>query len=192
MIDDLLDALQSPNGRSRRRTFWLSVVILVVGTLLYELILGLILGSESVPGGTTTARGVTYLVPIVPFGEPTGLIRALFGYGSAGGIVLSIPLWLVQVLFSLSVAVRRLHDCNKDWRWVILFMLAPFLLSVLLSAMNRLPPMRGIPAISVGLLADLLALWGYVQFGILPGTKGMNRFGAPPGGEIAAPAEVFD
>ena len=41
------------------------------------------------------------------------------------------------------------------------------------------------------MIDEALALWGYVQFGVLPGTKGMNRFGGPPGSRETA-AEVFD
>jgi uncharacterized membrane protein YhaH (DUF805 family) len=192
LIDGVLEVLESPNGRSNRRTFWSCFVILAVGTLIYNFLLGLILGPESVPGGAITTRGVTYFVPLIPFGEPTGLIRVLFGYGSAGGIVFSVPLWVVQVLFALSAAVRRLRDCDKDCQWVTVFMLAPFSLYLAVAVMNRVPSLRGAPPIAASLVAIGLAVWGYVQLGVLPGTKGMNRFGAPPGAELAAPAEVFD
>jgi uncharacterized membrane protein YhaH (DUF805 family) len=120
------------------------------------------------------------------------------------GPTLRIVASLVQSLFSLvvlwptiAIEVKRIHDRNKAWWW-ILFLYVPFILFVVLAAIwlggavlaaaaagetdMTLPALGGlgIAAIVLGLAWFGISLWFFVEFGCLRGTVGPNRFGPDP------------
>ena len=95
--------------------------------------------------------------------------------------ILLLSLWPI-----LAVGSKRLHDRDKNGWWLLVFWLLPFALFVggFSIALFDDPKTGRSGDFSTGailVLASLLpALWGIVELGILPGTKGPNLYGADP------------
>jgi len=80
--------------------------------------------------------------------------------------------WLVFLLPSLTVGVRRLHDTGRSGWWMLLFYL-PWVSKLFWGTDPRMALVT-LGALAAGGLA-LLVLFG------LPGEKQSNMFGSPPG-----------
>jgi uncharacterized membrane protein YhaH (DUF805 family) len=95
--------------------------------------------------------------------------------------VLVVALALVSLLVVyclLAVAVKRLHDRNKRGWWILLFLLAPVILASVVGALGEdLAPVLGYALSAVALV---IAGWALIEFGGLPGTAGLNRYGPDP------------
>jgi len=94
------------SGRSRRKEFWLwwlFVVIVFIVAAFLDVQLGL--------GGSTTSSS--------EFGDGSVSASAQFHGG-----ILTIAWWLITLIPSLAVAVRRLHDDDKSG-WFLLLGLIP-------------------------------------------------------------------
>ena len=93
------------------------------------------------------------------------------------GAVLFLVVMVAGLWASLAVAVRRLHDRNKSWWW-LLPMYGPV---ILLSVMGEVASMSS-PEAGAGFFALSLpfSIWMLVDLGILKGTTGENRFGYDP------------
>jgi uncharacterized membrane protein YhaH (DUF805 family) len=95
-------------------------------------------------------------------------------------------IWLLSLWPILAVGSKRLHDRNKNGWWLLLFWVLPFaLFSVGLSIALFNDPSTGrsgdLSTASILIFASLPpALWGIVELGILPGTRGPNLYGADP------------
>jgi uncharacterized membrane protein YhaH (DUF805 family) len=89
----------------------------------------------------------------------------LFGSGNE---VLSGIYSLAVFLPNLAVSIRRLHDTNRSGWWVLL-------------GLSAVAPLIN----PVGLVVAI-ALIVLIVFYILPGTRGPNRFGDSPDGEISS------
>jgi uncharacterized membrane protein YhaH (DUF805 family) len=95
-------------------------------------------------------------------------------------------IWLLSLWPMLALGSKRLHDRNKNGWWLLVFWVLPFaLFSVGLSIALFNDPGTGrsgdLPTASILILASLPpALWGIVELGILPGTRGPNLYGADP------------
>ena len=102
-------------------------------------------------------------------------------------IVLAVVLALLGLLIVyslLAVAVKRLHDRNKRGWWVLLFALAPIMLASTVSAFDEeLDPILNYAAWAIVLV---LALWALLEFGLMPGTAGLNRYGPDPFARLRA------
>jgi uncharacterized membrane protein YhaH (DUF805 family) len=93
-----------------------------------------------------------------------------------------------QVIFLISIipTIKRLHDRDRAGWWVLLFYVGPILIALVGGAIMWAPSSSfGNAANAVHALVYLclmgalaLGLWGVVEIGFLPGTKGDNRFGA--------------
>jgi uncharacterized membrane protein YhaH (DUF805 family) len=83
------------------------------------------------------------------------------------------PLLLLFFIMGLSVTVRRLHDRNRSGFWALLCY-SPTLLR-LISIVFGASELSDI----AGGLALIVGVWTLVDLGLLPGTKGANRFGDP-------------
>jgi uncharacterized membrane protein YhaH (DUF805 family) len=153
--------LFSFDGRIGRGTYWLSIVPLFVAvqliTIAPVLIVGFIVGTESedIPGSILIAIFAAQLI------------------------------WLAGQWPMLAVGSKRLHDRNKRGWWLLVWWVLPFLLffgGFGFDFTSRSGDFSG--NFSTGLIlmvASLLpALWGIVELGILPGTKGPNLYGADP------------
>jgi uncharacterized membrane protein YhaH (DUF805 family) len=95
-------------------------------------------------------------------------------------------IWLLSLWPILAVGAKRLHDRDKSGWWLLVFWLLPFALFVGgFSIFLFDDPRTGRSGdFSTGLMVVLAslppALWGIVELGILPGTKGQNLYGADP------------
>lgn len=97
---------------------------------------------------------------------------------------------LIALMPILTVSVRRLHDRNKPWWWMLIYWLVPALFGPSIDGQGALFP--GLPEAANGalmLLSSGISIWSFVDLGILKGTPGPNRFGPDPFGRGVA--EVF-
>ena len=150
---NLQKILFSFDGRIGRRTYWLAILAVIVA------------------------------VPALTF--------APFLLGNEGWAVLILALtsqfiWLLSLWPLLAVGSKRLHDRNKNGWWLLVYWLLPFVLicggfSIYLFDDPRTGRTGDFATGSILIFASLLpALFGIVELGILPGTKGPNLYGADP------------
>jgi len=94
--------------------------------------------------------------------------------------------WLLSLWPLMAVGAKRLHDRNKNGWWLLVYWLLPFVLicgglSIILFDDPRTGRSGDFATGSVLLFASLVpALFGVIELGILPGTKGPNLYGADP------------
>ena len=88
---------------------------------------------------------------------------------------------LVLFIASFTFAIRRLHDRDKAWWWIVIFFVVPNMLYGLAQywLQTRANEFPGVPLAAIVLGYGLIA-WGLVDLGLLPGTAGPNRFGPDP------------
>ena len=155
--------LFSFKGRIDRSTYWLSIVPVIVAvhfiTFAPMLIVGLIVGTESEE-------------------MPNSLLIAVLG---------AQVIWLAGLWPILAVGSKRLHDRNKRGWWLLVWWVLPFYLFFggfgidFVGDPNTVRRAGYFSTGSMMIIASLpIALWGIVELGILPGTKGPNRFGDDP------------
>ena len=160
---DIQTILFSFKGRIGRGTYWLSIVPVIVAvhfiTFAPILIVGFIVGTESDE-------------------MPDSILIAIFA---------AQLIWLAGLWPTLAVGSKRLHDRNKRGWWLLVWWLLPFYLlfgGFGIDFVSDPNTVRRAGYFSTGLImmyASLpIALWGIVELGILPGTKGPNRFGDDP------------
>ena len=95
-------------------------------------------------------------------------------------------IWLLSLWPILAVGAKRLHDRNRNGWWLLVFWLLPFALfcggfGIVFFDDPRTGRSGDFATGAILILASLLpALWGIVELGILPGTKGPNLYGADP------------
>ena len=85
------------------------------------------------------------------------------------------------VLAWAGLTVRRLHDRDRPWWWLLVFFVFPNCLDVFsrYGLRAQLEPSPGAALIIAG-FAFALNLWGVVETGFLRGTPGDNRYGPNP------------
>jgi uncharacterized membrane protein YhaH (DUF805 family) len=155
--DELQKILFSFDGRIGRRTYWLAVLALIVAVL---------------------------VLTCAPF---------LLGSEQAAVLIIALTsqcIWLSSLWPILAVGSKRLHDRNKNGWWLLVFWLLPFALFTVGLSIALFDPNSGrsgdLSTASILILASLPpALWGIVELGILPGTKGPNLYGADPAQQLA-------
>ena len=149
--------LFSFDGRIGRRTYWLAILALIV------------------------AVQVLTFAPFLLESEAAVLMLAL-----TSQFILLLSLWPI-----LAVGSKRLHDRNKNGWWLLVFWLLPFALligggSIALFDDPRTGRSGDFTTGAILVLASLPpALWGIVELGFLPGTKGPNLYGADPAQQLA-------
>ena len=150
--------LFSFEGRIGRGTYWLAILGLIVAAL---------------------------VVTFAPF---------LLNSEAAAVLLLALTsqfVWLLSLWPILAVGAKRLHDRNKNGWWLLVFWLLPFALfcgglSIVLFDNPRTGRSGDFATGSILIFASLLpALWGIVELGILPGTRGPNPYGADPAQQLA-------
>jgi uncharacterized membrane protein YhaH (DUF805 family) len=150
--------LFSFEGRIGRGTYWLAILAVIVAVL---------------------------VVTVAPF---------LLDSEAAAVLMLALTsqfIWLLSLWPMLAVGAKRLHDRNKNGWWLLVFWLLPFALVVggFSIALFDDPRTGRSGDFSTGLILVLAslppALWGIVELGILPGTKGPNLYGADPAQQLA-------
>ncbi|WP_233282186.1 DUF805 domain-containing protein [Caulobacter vibrioides] len=86
--------------------------------------------------------------------------------------------WLVPLLLTwptYALLAKRMHDRNRSAWWALL-LLVPDLIGSL-DAIIGLPEEVSMPSTIVG---GLVAIWFFIDSGLLDGTPGDNRFGPSP------------
>lgn len=145
--------LFSFEGRIGRTTWWLAMLALIAAVL---------------------------ALTIAPFLIP-GESVAVFALALTTQFVWLLSLWPIA-----AVGSKRLHDRNKTGWWLLVFWLFPVVLFVVgLNVYLFDDPRTGrsgdLQTGSTLMFASLLpALWGIVELGLLPGTKGTNLYGEDP------------
>jgi uncharacterized membrane protein YhaH (DUF805 family) len=116
------------------------------------------------------------------------------GGGIGAAAVLAALLVIVFALFfifafvaTLAVSVKRLHDRNRSGWWLLVFFFVPMLLLSIGEGANPSPDELSGAGIAFALAGFGVAIWGFVELGLLRGTVGDNRFGPDP---VATPAET--
>ena len=132
------------SGRARRREYWWKLFLLV---------------SVSV-GFIVTASALEYIAKVVYRITVPVDVRSMF-------VLVFILVTIVCNVLYLSVAVRRLHDCDMSGWWCLLSF-SPCLVSDV--------PLRIVFSISIMLI-----------IGCIDGTCGSNRFGPDPKGRERLP-----
>lgn len=89
----------------------------------------------------------------------------------------------------LTVSVRRLHDRNKAWWWMLIYWLVPTLFGQSIDGSAPLLPLPEAANAGLALVSAGISIWSFVDLGIMKGTPGQNRFGPDPFGRDVA--EVF-
>jgi uncharacterized membrane protein YhaH (DUF805 family) len=136
-----------------------------------------------------TARGRTnrakfwlaMLVYLLVYGVAGGVFYLLYVQGmTMTGIAIAGVVYLVSIVSSIFVSIRRLHDRDKSGHWLWLFYLVPGILSGIGSAMMELNPQATLVAIVPSVVSIGIYIWAIVELGFLRGTQGANRFGPDP------------
>jgi len=144
--------LFSFDGRIGRGTYWLAILALIVAML------------------------VLTIAPFLLDSEEAAVMVALT----------SQFIWLLSLWPILAVGSKRLHDRNKNGWWLLAFWVLPFALLVVGGSIALFDDPRtgrsgDFTTGAILIFASLPpALWGIVELGILPGTKGPNLYGADP------------
>jgi uncharacterized membrane protein YhaH (DUF805 family) len=95
-----------------------------------------------------------------------------------GGLVLwitGLSLALMVLWSSLATGVKRLHDRDKSGWWILLFLLAP----IVLSGAAR-TAIHGGAGVLLTLASFAIGVWAIIELGFLPGTRGANLYGPDP------------
>jgi uncharacterized membrane protein YhaH (DUF805 family) len=145
--------LFSFEGRIGRRTYWLAILALIVALL---------------------------VLTFAPF---------LLNSEEAAVVMLAVTsqfIWLLSLWPMLALGAKRLHDRDRNGWWLLVFWVLPFVL--LCGGFGIVffdDPRTGRSGdFSTGLTLALAGvpptLWGIIELGFLPGTKGPNLYGASP------------
>ena len=109
-------------------------------------------------------------------GGPTPLPSDPFGI--AGTILWALVL-VALLVGGVAVTVKRLHDRDKAWWWLLVFAIAPDLLYGFGQYRVETGDVSDGPFVFL-FAALALAVWAFVELGCLRGTVGDNRFGPDP------------
>lgn len=107
------------------------------------------------------------------------IVTMLFSDGAGGfstiAIIILVIVGLALLYFSLALYAKRWHDRDKSGWWT----LAPYGIGIIGGLLTFLVQDPSIMWISW--VASLIAaIWILVELGILPGTRGPNRYGPDP------------
>lgn len=165
------------SGRSRRTEFW---AFFLANLVLWIAFIALFVGAVM----RLASNGMA---------EPQ-IIQAVIGSGISIGLFGLI--YLALIIPWLALFVRRLHDIDFSGHWVWI-MIGPWLASIVLTTSGAAAAIRGnmnasVLASGAGSALNLIAFLGWLVLmilALLPGAKGVNRFGEDPRGMVSA--EVF-
>jgi uncharacterized membrane protein YhaH (DUF805 family) len=156
--------LFSFKGRFNRGRYWLFILLYLLAFVLVIALGGSVIFAGAANGGIAGAAVSTVLF---------SLALLIF--------------FLFALVASLAVSVKRLHDRNKSGWWLLVFLVAPALLSAIAEAANPAPDELSGTSLVFGLLSLAMAIWAFVELGVLRGTVGDNKYGPDP---VATPAET--
>lgn len=122
----MLDLFFSFEGRITRGTYWIANLLMGIGYLPLAIMIGIFF-----------TQGVDYSI----FESFSLEFFALF--------ILAIPLYIVMVVASFAISIKRYHDRGKSAWWMFILLI----------------PYMG-------------AIWQMVELGFLEGDKGENKYGS--------------
>jgi len=102
-----------------------------------------------------------------------------------------VPLFIKTIgmpLFAwvyLATSIKRLHDRDKSGWWMVPFLVVPGLHDQFADRLGD-----SYAADLLGIVAGVLALWGFIEMLFLKGTCGTNRFGPDPLAPVEPSAPV--
>jgi len=166
-------------GRISRAKNWLAALIVVCWMLFLSL---LMLGTARMFGGRTDDAGFD-IADIFRILDPSAYHSAIeiIRNGNPATPDNLVPMSFYAIgtpLFLwiyLATSIKRLHDRNKSAWWMIPFFVIPGLYG---QFADRLP--NSYPALGLGVVVFVLAIWGFVDLYCLRGTRGPNRYGSDP------------
>jgi uncharacterized membrane protein YhaH (DUF805 family) len=162
------------SGRSRRKEYWLFFLAVLLFYLALFLLMMVMMGGAilSAAAGADGSGGEAAV--------GAGMMGAMLGGGIIGIVILLT--WLLLLIPSLAVGVRRLHDIDRTGWWLMLGY-GPYILSVILAMAQ---------SVELAAILNIVSMIGFLVllvFAVMPGTRGPNRFGPDPKGENLG--EVF-
>lgn len=169
----MLQNLMGFDGRIGRQSWWISMIILVVASIILYFILSAIMGT-----------GFTAMMDPQKMLEP-GFMESLMQKAGIQQLI-SIAILGYPVLSAMS---KRLNDRDRPG-WFKWLFLAPSVLGALLAALGmaytttdvggvQMPSQTTLMMI-VSLLTLAVGIWGLVEMGFLKGTDGPNQHGPDP------------
>jgi uncharacterized membrane protein YhaH (DUF805 family) len=154
--------LFSFRGRVGRAGFWLYNAIAVPLVLLLVVVVWVY--ALSIPGAYENG-GPTPLP-----GDPLGIAVA----------ILFVGLLIAIVVAGAAVTVKRLHDRDKAWWWIAVFIVVPDALLGLAEVLDESEAANASALFAIQFAALALTVWGIIELSVLRGTAGANRFGPDP------------
>jgi uncharacterized membrane protein YhaH (DUF805 family) len=154
--------LFSFRGRIGRARFWLYFAI--VAPLYLVLVVAFWVYALSIPGAYENGGPTPFPT------DPLGILGAIVFF-----LVLA-----VTTLAGAAITVKRLHDRDKAWWWLVIFVVAPDVLLFLAEVLAQSELLNDVAAFAIEFAALAIATWGSVELGMLRGTAGANRFGPDP------------
>jgi len=154
---DWTTLLFSFQGRINRAKYWLAVLIYVVVWIVFIAAVFMWIGGMNIDN--------------------------LFSFAGAGLLIwlIGFILFVAGIWSGLAIGIKRLHDRDKSGWWILLFWLAPGVLS---SWQTATPDFGGSFVLSLAAIA--IGIWAFVELGCLPGTPGPNQYGPDPLGPAYA------
>jgi uncharacterized membrane protein YhaH (DUF805 family) len=134
---------------------------------------------------------VTWLVLIQTFDYAwdAGIGTAILaGHSRVTAIAIQAVVALPALVSCLAVSARRLHDRDKSAWWLVPYGVIPYAIGPLAVL---LLPFTYTTIIAAMVASMALTLWVLVDLGLMPGTRGPNRYGLDPRSPLAI-EEVFD
>jgi uncharacterized membrane protein YhaH (DUF805 family) len=154
------------SGRSRRMEFWMFALFQIILWCVFLVVAVAVLGSALMAGGRGSVGGIM---------AAGGSAMILFALALIVALALFIP--------GLAVAVRRLHDTERSGWWV-----GGYLILVVVSNVVRSSTGSGGLSTILSLVVLVYAIT-LIVFYCLDGTKGPNKYGPDPKGQVDA--QVF-
>jgi uncharacterized membrane protein YhaH (DUF805 family) len=150
-------------GRINRGKYWLYIAFAIPA--LVGLFIALYAYSMSFPGAYENGGPTPW--PTDPLG-----IACAFAWFAA-----------LAVLFvsGIAITVKRLHDRDKAWWWIVPFVIGPNLLyGAAQYLIETSQPAVGEMPLLLQYASVALMIWAFVELACLRGSTGANRFGPDP------------
>jgi uncharacterized membrane protein YhaH (DUF805 family) len=167
-------------GRINRAKYWLAGLVIVCWMMFLALLMAALtlIVSGDAPG--SFGFGIDDIFDLV---DPASLRSAIGKFRN--GELLSATIVVPQIFHAagtllflwvyVATSIKRLHDRDKSHWWMVPFFVIPGLYQQFADRLGGLSI-----AAFFGLVAGILAIWGFVEMYCLRGSPWTNRFGANP------------
>jgi uncharacterized membrane protein YhaH (DUF805 family) len=163
-------------GRINRAKYWYAIVASSFACMVFLSIVAYAIGG--ITGAGVESVNLDFLdwlgsFPSFPFTvsfRDTAPLPAVVLFYAMGAQIFVLGAW-----FLAATTVKRLHDRDKSWWWIVPFFIAPPLLGRLWDWLDDPTLALLVSALSFG-----LSVWWFVEMLCRRGTRGPNRFGPDP------------